>query len=345
MRVSRVRRARCAPGFTILELLVVIAIVGVLSAMLLPAVQAAREAARQTHCRNNLRQLAIAMHTHEDSKGHFPGLPATSQSGFSVQAMLLPFIEQANLQDLIDFTQPLMLGSGGSQSLNPAHQVPAETVVPLFLCVTDGRTAVFTGYSTAVGQSFAGTNYVICTGSGVDTKYDTRAVTDGMFWWGSKTGFGHLKDGASNTIFFSETLLGLGHTTTGPRPNNRRRQMAQYGGGGMGAPGQGFVTAPGHNPDLATAAAAVTTWNGFRGGAWIWGREHTTSFNTYAPPNDLSPDVMKNGFGWYAARSQHPKGANIALADGSVRFVPDDIDLTTWRALGTRAGGEPRHGF
>lgn len=345
MKVSPGRHARLAPGFTLIELLVVIAIMGVLTAMLLPAIQAARESARQTHCRNNLRQLALAMHTHEESQGFFPGLPATSQSGFSVQAMLLPFIEQANLHNLIDFDQPLMLGSGGSQSLNPVHAQAAETILPLFLCITDGRTPIFENYSVSSGQAFAGTNYVACTGNGVDTNYDTRAVTNGMFWWGSRTGYGHLKDGTSNTLFFSETLLGLGQSSTGAEPIDRRRQMAQYGGGGMGAPGAGFTTAPGHNPDLAAAAAAVTTWHGFRGGAWIWGREHTSTFNTYATPNFPVPDVMKNGFGWFTARSQHPDGVNVAMGDASVRFVHNDVDLDTWRALGTRAGGETLKGF
>ena len=74
--------------------------------------------------------------------------------------------------------------------------------------------------------------------------------------------------------------------------------------------------------------------------AWIWGKEHTTTFNTYASPNFRVPDVHRNGYGWFAARSLHPGGVNIALGDGSVRFVSDTVDLAVWRGLGTRAGGE-----
>lgn len=331
---------RTRKAFTLVELLVVIAIIGILIALLLPAVQAAREAARRAQCSNHLKQLALALHNYESSVGVFPGLSATSDYGFSVQARLLPYVEQGNLQSLIDFNKPLMLGTGGAQKLNPAHNEPAKTPVGLLLCPSDGGTPIFTNHSVNVGQAFAGTNYMVCTGSGTNKNYDTRARTDGMFWWGSATKFSDILDGSSNTLVFSEGLLGLGSDTTGTAPSDYERQMAQYGGGGMGAAGQGFTGAPGHNPDLAVVAFAVTQWNGFRGGAWIWGREHTSTFNTYAPPNHDVPDVMRNGFGWFAARSHHPDGAHVALADGSARFVADVIEMKTWRALATRAGKE-----
>ncbi|WP_164101016.1 DUF1559 family PulG-like putative transporter [Candidatus Laterigemmans baculatus] len=329
-------------AFTLVELLVVIAIIGVLVGLLLPAVQAAREAARRMECTNNLKQFALALHNYESTFRVFPGLPDSSNYGFSVQARLLPFIEQKNLQDLIDFQQPLMLGSGGSQTLNPVHEMVAQQELALMLCPSDGYPATFTSYNSGV---FAGTNYVICSGSGVDHNYDTRARTDGMFWWGSATGFRDMTDGSSNTVVLSETLIGTGQDSSGPTPEVAERVMAKYPGGGMGPPGMGFTGAPGQNPDLAVAAMATGQWHGFRGGAWIWGREHTTTFNTYASPNFAFPDVMRNGFGWFAARSQHPGGANIALGDGSVRFVPDSIDLATWRGLGTRAGGEVLRDF
>ena len=327
-------------GFTLIELLVVIAIVAILIALLLPAVQQAREAARRMSCKNNLKQLALALHNYQSTYEVFPGLSASSQYGFSVQAKLLPYIDQAGLQNLVDFKQPLMLGGGGSQSLNPVHATVARYVLALLLCPSDGQHSLFENHNVAAGQAFAGTNYVVCTGSGVDTNYDTRAPTDGMFWWGSATTFRNMTDGSSNTLVLSETLLGLGHDTMGTQPEDSRRQMASYPGGGLGSPGSGFTAPPGHNPDLAAAAASVTRWSGFRGGAWIWGREHTTTFNTYAPPNADVPDVTKNGFGWFAARSTHADGVHVALGDASVRFISASIDLEVWRALGTHRGGE-----
>jgi len=107
MKLNSTKRLCTAGGFTLVELLVVIAIIGILIGMLLPAVQMVREAARRISCSNNVRQLILANLNFESSFGRFPGLPETSEIGFSPQARLLPFIEEANLQGLIDFNVPL----------------------------------------------------------------------------------------------------------------------------------------------------------------------------------------------------------------------------------------------
>ena len=339
MSIVSARRPARRTAFTLIELLVVIAIIAILVALLLPAVQQAREAARRTQCKNHLKQLGLAMHNYESTHRVFPGLSSDSAYGFSVQAKLLPFIEQGNLQDLINFNIPLMVGSGGSQSLNPVHAPVAGEVISLFLCPSDGQSPIFVNSNTG-DYRFAGTNYVGCTGSGTGTNYDTRAATDGLFWWGSAVRFRDVTDGTSNTLMFSESLLGNGVDSSTAVDLNPKRQMAQYGGGGLADPGQGFSGAPGHNPDLAVAVAGAATGSGRGRMAWIWGREHLTTFNAYPAPNSPLPDVARNGFGWFSARSWHRGGVNALLVDGSVRFVGENISLVTWRGLATRSGGE-----
>lgn len=325
-------------GFTLIELLVVIAIIAILISLLLPAVQQAREAARRTQCKNNIKQIVLAMHNYESSFRVFPGLSSSSQYGFSVQARILPYVDQGNLQNLIDFNIPLMVGSGGSQSLNPIHAEAAGQPLPLFLCPSEPEQPIFQNSNTGT-ETFAGTNYVVCTGDGTDTNYDTRATTNGMFWWGSASRFRDMLDGSSNTLVLAESLMGNKVDGAGVA-TDPKRQMARYNGGGLGAPGQGFTGAPGHNPDIAVAAAGAANFDGRGRGSWIWGREHLTSFNTYMTPNNEVPDVHRNGFGWFAARSMHVGGVQVGLGDGSVRFVSESVDPATWRALGTKNGGE-----
>lgn len=325
-------------GFTLIELLVVIAIIAILVSLLLPAVQQAREAARRTQCKNNLKQIALAMHNYESTYRCFPGMSSSSVYGFSVQARVLPYIEQGNLQGLIDFDVPLMLGSGGSQILNPIHAPVAASVLPLFLCPSEPESPIFDTSNTGT-ELFAGTNYVVCTGDGTDTNYDPRARTNGMFWQGSAARFRDMTDGSSNTLVVAESLMGDKSYGSG-LVTNPDRQMARYRGGGLNGPGEGFNSAPGHNPDIATAAAASGNYDGRGRSAWIWGTTHNTSFNTYMTPNNVLPDVHRNGIGWFASRSMHVGGTQVGLGDGSVRFVSENIDLRTWRALGSANGGE-----
>ena len=338
MSLINKKRTRNSSAFTLVELLVVIAIIGILIGMLLPAVQQVREAARRTSCLNNLRQISLACLNFESANQRFPGLPETSQIGFSVHARILPMIDQGNLQGLIDFGVPLMLGSGGSQMLNPTHTQPAGEALPLFLCPSDGVDPFFQNANTG-DATFAGNNYVVCTGDGTDTNYDTRARTNGVFWQGSRTTFGQISDGSSNTIIYSESLIGDKSAGSG-EVTDPDRQMARYRGGGLNDPGQGFSGAPGNNPVLAEAVAAAGNFDGRGRSSWIWGREHLISFNTYMLPNNGQPDIHRNGYGWFAARSKHSGGINVGRGDGSATFMSDSIDRQTWRALGTINGGE-----
>lgn len=334
--------ARCPTAFTLIELLVVVAIVGVLVSLLLPAVQQAREAARRAQCQNHLKQLGLALHNYENAFTKFPGLGTPSQYNYSVQAKLLPYIEQANLQALIDFNQPLLTGSGPNQVLNPAVAAAAATVIPVLLCPSDGGP---TSYSSA----YAPTNYMVSDGSGTKTYYDARFPTDGIAWYGSGIRFAEFTDGSSNTVMMSETIRGNGTTTSGTIPADSQRQYA--GVSNQCAP---VSTAPGgvamsgttvQNPNLPAPFGPVTSWSGDRGAGWIRGLETYSLINGFLTPNSRTPDYSAHGRLWSGPRSFHVGGAHLLFGDGRVKFVGDSVNLSVFRGLFTRYGGEVNGDF
>jgi len=316
---------------------VIIAIVGVLVSLLLPAVQAAREADRRASCTNNVKQCGLAMHHYHDSHRGLPGLASSTNTSFSPQARLLPYLENSGLQDLIDFKQPLFGGIYSSMYLNPVQTAAAKTPVTAFRCPSDGEKDIYTEYYVQTGYAFAGGNYMVCSGSGTGTYYDIRFATDGAFYQQSACSFNNYTDGLSNALMFGETLLGNHQNTTGATPVDAQRQVGNRGGSPGTGPGLTGLTP---NPDVAAALASCADWRGLRASGWIVGKAYTCTFCPYMPPNTPVPDLYVMGSGIFAARSKHPGGVNVGLADGSVRFIAETIDLATWRALGSIAGGE-----
>jgi prepilin-type N-terminal cleavage/methylation domain-containing protein/prepilin-type processing-associated H-X9-DG protein len=300
-------------AFTLIELLVVIAIVAVLIGLLLPAVQKVREAASRMSCSNNLKQIGIALHSHHDTYKSFPAGRDPWPKPFSPHAHLLPFIEQENLQNLIDFNSPTSTGPNATAAVTP---------VKTFQCPSDPASG------RVPGSTYAGTNYVANVGTGT-VNYGDYTVGDGVFLLNRPIGFRDLTDGSSNTVAFSESVLGSGTDSNGPTPADPKRQVLQLPGGTPTTPD-------------ACSAGANGTWSGQRGDRWINGGYQSTLYTHFLSPNSSTWDCtnVSNNYGLTTARSWHSGGVNVLLCDGSVRFVPDSIPLAVWQALSTRAGGE-----
>ena len=333
-------------GFTLVELLVVIAIIGILIALLLPAVQAAREAARRSQCTNNLKQIGLALHNYHDANKAFPALkggPTTVDSGstglryrLGPYPRLCAFLEQQAIYDEATVTPPVTTGYE-----NPVRTYEVSTL----LCPSDVETG-------ALANDYGNLSYGLCVGDNTMNMDDTggNATTRGVFAAYSWPRFADIVDGTSNTIAAAEYQRPASHGDFG--------DIVNLGGA--------FTLAD-------CVASFDTSQNQYTGSSfaaqrgWQWHDAHVyfTAVQTILPPNSPSCSTTSgwsaltgSNYGVFSASSRHPGGCNVLLADASVHFVSETIDAGSisstipsqtsggkspfgiWGALGTKAKSE-----
>ncbi|MDR1960644.1 MAG: DUF1559 domain-containing protein [Planctomycetaceae bacterium] len=357
-KINKKSCVKSQSAFTLVELLVVIAIIGILIALLLPAVQAAREAARRMQCSNNLKQVSLALHTYHDAAGAFPGQTNrlalnSSYPLYGPGALLLPYIEQGALHSSIKTTS----------GLDTYEQSSVFDVrISAYLCPSDGDGRSVTGSGpTNVMFSFADGMWNMWNGGNAGNAIAGRMMFSPRAW----KNISFCTDGTSNTAATSEAVI----STT---PNNRAvkggvAQVASPDNAGNGGPtgkcGAGALTDPANRSTLKSAVKLVAHKSGeiashLRGGRFQDGRGIYSGFHTVLPPNapacSHSTDA-ENSFGIYPPTGHHTGGVNAGLFDGSVRFISETVDTNgssagqvtsgrspygVWGAFGSPNGGE-----
>lgn len=311
---------RAKKGFTLVELLVVIAIIGILIALLLPAVQAAREAARRSQCTNNLKQLGLGVHNYHDVYLTFPignlcstlggGAPGTGSRESTWALAILPFIEQKPLSDAfgtLKITTPANNWPESSQAMSNI----CNSVIPCMVCPSCTATPKTTGNWGIhdYNDGFCG-NYSLCNGSTTVLNSTTSAQNDqnGLFFFTRCTRMSDAVDGTSNTVMGAEHITIKEPTTANERDWRGRIFRGQW---------VGVLVSTLEVPNTTVADQIIRCQST---------REAPCTNGSSAT------NVMY-------ARSMHNGGVNALVADGSVRFVSSTIDRATWQCLGSRQDG------
>jgi len=307
----------CPRGFTLVELLVVIAIIGVLVGLLLPAVQSAREAARRIQCTNQMKNLGLAMHNYHDTNGHFPYGFSWLESLWS--APILPFIEEANLHDTLICQEG---GLGNWDANGSPNEAACGTLVSIYQCPSYAGLKQLTnnGIPNRVPTSYRG-----CAGSNIwsdDISTLSRGGSlvpagakaleehplNGIFYGDSKTTIGDILDGTSKTILLGESYTDPEYVKDGQGMDYWLFGSPQTGGWKIGG---------------------------------IGGTEYSEGLGSTGPRMNSRLDptipgtIMEMSFGSY-----HPAGAMFSFADGSVRFLPEDVNYAVYQGMGSRNGRE-----
>ena len=336
----RSRSGSCtAAGFSLIEVLVVIGIIGLLVALLLPAVQSARESARRAACANKLRQVGIATQAYVTDQNVFPanwGVPDWYNAGsgpisgsfreYSLFTKILPQLDAATVASSMNFevgiSDPYFaINQYGGPLGRAVNATAMRTQLAVLLCPSDA--------GAGDPGRYGGTNYR--ASNGTNLGYLSQ---DGPFQLhgGRPTSPASITDGLGGTVGFSEKLRGqAGGDNSQPRSqmyviHSYQNSLDRFVG------------------DCPVQAAAPHGIYGFAGLSWAIGSLAHANYNHAVEPNSRVPDCVMGApmslGGTLAARSDHPGGVHAAMLDGSVRFVKNSMNRTVWRALGSRAGGE-----
>jgi prepilin-type N-terminal cleavage/methylation domain-containing protein/prepilin-type processing-associated H-X9-DG protein len=343
----RLRGGTDRPGFTLIELLVVIAIIGVLIALLLPAVQAAREAARRAQCVNNLKQIGLALHNYLSSVGVFPpGRFNTHVAGrgncWGTYSQLLPQLEQGAIYNSFNFS----LAPDTDPVLSAPNTTGFTTFVTALLCPSDSTPVLI----VVSGTPFATHNYNVNVGSGYSVVPFPAApladVPNGMFFENEAMRDADITDGMSGTVAVSETIRSTATDTFATNPL-----------GVFVITGNNSSSGPPITSDADYVSMCLTTSPpGFQatlGVRWHYGAPGHSMYSHRRTPNDKRVDC-RGGlphstrsdplWSWLslniAARSKHPGGVNSLFVDGHVQFIKNTVSVGVWQALGSRNGGE-----
>jgi prepilin-type N-terminal cleavage/methylation domain-containing protein/prepilin-type processing-associated H-X9-DG protein len=356
-------------GFTLIELLVVIAIIAILIALLLPAVQQAREAARRTQCKNNMKQLGLAIHNYLDVAQMFPyrrggtsrANPDGNNNEGSGLTLLLPYLDQAPLYNQISGVQTIggvTYQPYGDNANDTSGYTLWRTDIPSFLCPSSPnvKNAVgatlssgLTHYGLSAGDSAVHNEVVGFTDTTVQTTANARRLVRGPFGYQTNRRIADLTDGTSNTVLMGEMT------------SARAAGSTEVLGGTARDMGDGIYNSPitcRNAMNSTTGQYTSGTISASRGARWARGHMGYIGITTILPPN--SPSCAGMGFnssGVFSVQSRHTGGAHVLMGDGAVRFVSNNIDsgnlaaadprtasgpspYGVWGSLGSIAGGE-----